>query len=104
MKKIKDLCLRFLAIPFTILCLACSSSGSDALAQDDTPPVAENEVLPDVFAPDYWDTAELVWKDDFDGDALSSENWSFETGANGWGNNEWQDYVANDNVEVSNGT
>jgi beta-glucanase (GH16 family) len=105
MKKFKDLRLRFLlAIPFTTLCIACSSSGGDAIAQDDTPPTPENQVLPDVFAPDYWDNAELVWKDDFDGDALSTDNWSFETGANGWGNNEWQDYVANDNVEVSNGT
>ena len=60
--------------------------------------------LEDVFAEDYWDKAQLVWSDEFDGDALSTDNWAFETGANGWGNNELQDYRANDNVEVSNGT
>ena len=58
----------------------------------------------DVNAPDYWDNAELVWNDEFEGDRLSTQNWRFETGQNGWGNNELQNYVADENVKVSNGT
>ncbi len=58
----------------------------------------------DVNAADYWDKAELVWSDEFDGNTLSANEWNFETGSHGWGNNEWQNYVANDNVEVSDGT
>lgn len=60
--------------------------------------------LKDVFAPDYWDNAVLVWSDEFEGDDLSKEYWAFETGFHGWGNNELQNYVENDNVEVSGGT
>ncbi len=58
----------------------------------------------DVNAPNYWDNVELIWSDEFDGTSLSSVNWKYETGQHGWGNNEWQNYVANDNVEVSDGT
>lgn len=58
----------------------------------------------DVNAPGYWGRATLVWSDEFDGNSLSKANWKFETGQNGWGNNELQNYVANDNVEVSDGT
>ena len=89
------------------LCLlgvtGCSQSAPIIMEkpQDDQ---SETPMDSGVNAPDYWDNAELVWSDEFDGTSLSSENWKFETGAHGWGNNEWQNYVANDNVEVSNGT
>lgn len=38
----------------------------------------------------------LVWRDEFDGDVLSSDYWTHEigTGSNGWGNNELQYYRA----------
>ncbi len=52
---------------------------------------------------DYWDNAELVWSDEFDGDTISTENWTFETGGNGWGNNELQNYQAEGNTEVNDG-
>ncbi len=67
----------------------------------------ENETsseLRDVFAPDYWDDAQLIWSDEFEGTGLSDEDWIFETGSHGWGNNELQNYIENDNVEVSDGT
>ncbi|MBT8300376.1 MAG: glycoside hydrolase family 16 protein [Maribacter sp.] len=57
-----------------------------------------------IDAPDYWDDAELVWSDEFDGNDLSEADWKFETGQHGWGNNEWQNYVAHENIEVSDGT
>lgn len=65
----------------------------------ETPPTGE-----DVFAPDYWDDAQLVWSDEFDGTTLSAENWKLETGNHGWGNNELQNYISEGNVEVGDGT
>ncbi|WP_047245544.1 glycoside hydrolase family 16 protein [Maribacter thermophilus] len=58
----------------------------------------------DVFSNDYWKDAVLVWADEFEGDSLSLDNWRFETGNHGWGNNELQNYLENSNVEVSGGT
>ncbi len=36
-----------------------------------------------------------LWNDEFDGDAIDTNKWSFEigTGASGWGNNEWEYYT-----------
>jgi beta-glucanase (GH16 family) len=90
-----------------LLVMSCSSSGSDDGAAMPEPQQQEQEEMVeesvDVNSPDYWSNAELVWSDEFDGDLLSSENWLFETGDHGWGNNELQNYVADDNVEVSDG-
>jgi beta-glucanase (GH16 family) len=89
-----------------IFFMSCSSGGSEDTAmveqqqEQQEEDVSEND---DVNSPDYWSNAEMVWSDEFDGDVLSSENWLFETGDNGWGNNELQNYVADDNVEVSDG-
>lgn len=46
----------------------------------------------------------LVWSDEFDGDALDTNNWNYETGngTDGWGNNELQ-YYKEDNVSVQDG-
>ena len=62
------------------------------------------EELPNPRDLDYWDAAELVWSDEFDGEALDLEKWTFETGDHGWGNNELQNYVAEGVTEVSDGT
>lgn len=61
-------------------------------------------VTVDTESPEYWQDAELVWSDEFNGNQLDTDKWTFETGAHGWGNNEWQNYVAGSNVEVSDGT
>lgn len=45
----------------------------------------------------------LIWGDEFDGNSVDLTKWKFETGANGWGNNEWQNYTDN-SAEVSDGT
>tara|TARA_R110000868_G_scaffold304437_9_gene565112 strand:- start:23912 stop:24757 length:846 start_codon:yes stop_codon:yes gene_type:complete len=39
-----------------------------------------------------WADAPLIWSDEFDGSEIDTSKWYFETGARGWGNNEWQDY------------
>jgi beta-glucanase (GH16 family) len=47
-----------------------------------------------------------IWSDEFEGDALDTDNWNYEigNGSNGWGNNEAQYYTdAEDNVKVENG-
>ncbi len=53
--------------------------------------------------PDYLSKLELVWSDEFDGDAVNPDNWTFETGAGGWGNNELQNYTDGNNAQVENG-
>lgn len=47
----------------------------------------------------------LVWSDEFNGDDWDEGTWYPELGANGWGNNEWQNYTPfRDNLSVSDGT
>jgi beta-glucanase (GH16 family) len=46
----------------------------------------------------------LVWQDEFNGDTLDLNNWTFDLGANGWGNAELEEYTNHtDNVRVENG-
>lgn len=45
----------------------------------------------------------LVWSDEFEGDLVKSENWTFETGAWGWGNQELQNYTNGANATVHGG-
>lgn len=53
---------------------------------------------------------ELIWNDEFDGDTLDTTKWDYqygnggEYGTPGWGNNEWQYYLAREeNVRVEDG-
>jgi len=46
----------------------------------------------------------LVWSDEFDGDAIDLQNWTYDLGASGWGNQELQNYTSNsENSYVSDG-
>ncbi|MCH1588463.1 MAG: hypothetical protein L7S02_04635, partial [Flavobacteriales bacterium] len=46
----------------------------------------------------------LVWADEFDGSTINSTNWTYDLGASGWGNNEWQNYTSSsNNSSVSDG-
>ncbi|KAH9403029.1 hypothetical protein TYRP_015795 [Tyrophagus putrescentiae] len=47
----------------------------------------------------------LVWSDEFNGNKLNDANWAYETGGNGWGNNELEFYTAHrhENVRVEHG-
>ena len=48
---------------------------------------------------------DLLWSDEFEGDALDTANWNYEIGNNnGWGNGESQYYTdSQDNVKVQDG-
>lgn len=46
----------------------------------------------------------LIWSDEFSGTGLDPGKWNAETGADGWGNNELQNYTLTGNVSVGNGT
>lgn len=54
--------------------------------------------------PESYDGMSLVWQDEFEGEELSPDNWTFETGTgeNGWGNNELQ-YYKEENTSVQDG-
>ena len=53
--------------------------------------------------PDYIPNLTLVWSDEFDGSLVNTNDWTFETGASGWGNNELQNYTNGNNAEVVDG-
>jgi beta-glucanase (GH16 family) len=45
----------------------------------------------------------LVWQDEFDGEAIDTDKWTYDIGGNGWGNNEWQFYTDRpENVRIEN--
>ncbi|PWT76581.1 MAG: hypothetical protein C5B59_06230 [Bacteroidetes bacterium] len=46
----------------------------------------------------------LAWSDEFSGNSLNTNNWNYETGGGGWGNNELENYTSRlQNVFVSSG-
>ncbi len=53
--------------------------------------------------PNYFDNLTMVWSDEFDGPNVNTDNWTFETGASGWGNNELQNYTSGDNADIVDG-
>ncbi len=53
--------------------------------------------------PDYLDKLILTWSDEFDGPEINPANWTYETGAGGWGNNELQEYTNGFNAEIVDG-
>ncbi len=54
--------------------------------------------------PDSYAGMTLVWRDEFDGNAIDSDSWTHEIGGHGWGNNELQFYTDRaENSFVSDG-
>ncbi len=46
----------------------------------------------------------LVWSDEFDSPSINKDNWKFETGGGGWGNNELEYYTSrDDNATIDDG-
>lgn len=51
-----------------------------------------------------WGEYKLVWSDEFNGTELDESVWNYNTGGNGWGNNEKQYYTKRaENIRVQNG-
>ena len=47
---------------------------------------------------------EIVWHDEFEGTELNLQNWTFDIGGSGWGNQEWQAYTNRpENVRLEEG-
>lgn len=53
--------------------------------------------------PDYVQGEDLVWSDEFNGTTINADNWTFETGDGGWGNQELQNYTNGDNAHIEDG-
>ncbi|MDR1226150.1 MAG: glycoside hydrolase family 16 protein [Prevotellaceae bacterium] len=104
MKKIYYILLLGLLVA-TVSCVSCVKKDKSSGASQ--PPIKEVEEEED---PDAGKTYQLVWSDEFDYEGLpDNQKWWYETGANGWGNNELQNYVSGANgtdtcALVSNGT
>lgn len=45
----------------------------------------------------------LIWSDEFNKSQVDTTVWTFETGDNGWGNNELQYYTQRGNADLKNG-
>lgn len=76
--------------------------GEDYVVQEQTE-VATEEAPFEENIVENW---ELVWADEFEGEAGSPpnpENWLCEVGGEGWGNNEWQYYTERTENAVLNG-
>lgn len=54
------------------------------------------------FSPTSYDGYTLVWQDEFDGNSVNADYWTFETGGE-WSNNELQ-YYRSENAWVGDGT
>jgi beta-glucanase (GH16 family) len=61
-------------------------------------------VVPEPMPIDPPEGYELVWSDEFDGDTINPENWTYDIGGWGWGNGEAQYYTDRpENARVENG-
>jgi beta-glucanase (GH16 family) len=45
------------------------------------------------ITPDTWPGMQLVWSDEFEGSTLNTNDWGYDLGGGGWGNNELQIYT-----------
>jgi beta-glucanase (GH16 family) len=76
-------------------------------ANPTTPPLTPTPTVPpSTPTPEWLRTGwELVWQDEFEGDAINRDNWTFDLGGGGgWGNHEWQWYTDRpENVRLEEG-
>ena len=83
-------------LTFSLFFSACGNEASTAEPVSDEVSVDTEET--DGMA---W---QLVWSDEFDGTEINPDNWVYDTGAGGWGNNESQFYTDRpENARVEDG-
>lgn len=106
----KKILVAFLLI--AILITGCQSSGAVEATPTVTPttgptlvPTSTPIVPPEPIDIVEYEGYELVWHDEFDGDSINRENWTFDTGGYGFGNGEAQYYTdaRPENARVENG-
>ncbi len=79
------------------------------ITDDDSP----QDILEDeegYYTPSSYESMDLVWSDEFDGESLNEDDWTYELGDGcdrdlcGWGNNELQSYTNDpENVRLQDG-
>lgn len=95
--KSKQVLFTRMAIVFvlsTLFAIGCNKSSSSIAP----PPGIKTSLKPQNRTLTY----QLVWSDEFNGTSVDPNNWVFETGGGGWGNNELEYYQAA-NATVTNG-
>jgi hypothetical protein len=108
-------------VPAAALVVVAACGGGDS--QDDATDVASNDppvtdatmapttegptttiATPDPIPAEPPEGMELVWSDEFDGDAIDLANWTYDIGGWGWGNGEAQFYTDRpENSRTQNG-
>ena len=88
---------------YVFLSIAFILGACAALAPDPTPtPVPSPIPSP---TPE-WERSgwNIVWHDEFEGTTLNLNDWTFDIGGGGWGNQEWEAYTSRpENVRVDDG-
>ena len=81
-----------------------AASTTEAATTTEAPPPTTTIATPEPIPIEPPDGMELVWNDEFDGDAIDPENWTYDIGGWGWGNGEAQYYTdRSENARTQNG-
>jgi beta-glucanase (GH16 family) len=81
-----------------------STAGAAPTTSPTVPAPTTTIASPDPIAPAPPDGMELVWSDEFDGEAIDPSNWTYDIGGWGWGNGEAQYYTDRpENSRLQNG-
>ena len=92
---------------FLLLFLSLTLAGCALVAPEPTAtPVPTSLPTPEPSPTPEWERPgwTIIWQDEFDGEALNLENWTFDIGGNGWGKQEAQAYTNRpEKVRLENG-
>jgi beta-glucanase (GH16 family) len=96
MKNLKK-SIHLIIVSIVLFCACSNDSNTNNRDQDQDPEV--------INAPSNSIYTTLVWSDEFNvSGAPNPSHWNYDLGANGWGNNELQNYTSNSqNSKVENG-
>lgn len=83
--------LRFALVLFSMSLISVATAQEQPTSTPDRigTPMPEPEATP-IVVPEGWT---LVWHDEFDGDTIDENNWTYDIGGHGWGNGEAQFYT-----------
>ena len=83
-----------------------TTSSSSEVANSSSEVTSSTSDIPSCSSESSSSESPYLWHDEFDGDEVNSDKWTFEigTGASGWGNNEWEYYTnRKENAYVQDG-